>query len=261
MRKLIFDTYLSILLDLRLALPHTLYRSALFPDFLCIGGQKCGTSWLYQNLRKQDGVFIPDNRYLHYFDRNFRSSYRQYIQNFEAGRERIKGEVIPGYGLLDRKRIKFVKKCNPDLKVIFIVRNPIHRAWSHALMHFLTFENRDFDSLTEEDFINHFQSNVSQQKGDYLRILGNWESVFSKENILVISYDDVCYRPKAVFMQVLNHIGINQPTDLDSISLHQRVNKGYDYEIPDNLLYFLEQFYGEKIKFFKSRYPFQSETW
>ena len=261
MRKLVFDTYLGILLNLRLALPGMIYRNALFPDFLCVGGQKCGTSWLYQNLRKQEGVFIPNDRYLHYFDRNFRGSYRKYLENFEIGRERIKGEVIPGYGLINRKRIKFVRKCNPDLKIIFMVRNPIHRAWSHALMHFLTFENRDFKSLTEEDFINHFESNVSQQKGDYLRILGNWESVFSEENILVISYDDVCYRPAWVFKQVLIHIGIKEPTDLDTLSLHQRVNKGYDLEIPPNLEYYLEQLYDEKMRAFKSRYPLQSETW
>lgn len=39
-----------------------------FPDFLCIGAQKCGTTWLYQMLRTQEGVWVPPVKELHYFD-------------------------------------------------------------------------------------------------------------------------------------------------------------------------------------------------
>lgn len=38
-------------------------------DFLCIGAQKCGTSWLYKNLQDIEEFNLPQVKELHYFDR------------------------------------------------------------------------------------------------------------------------------------------------------------------------------------------------
>jgi len=40
------------------------------PDFLGIGGQRCGSKWLYTNLRKHPGLWLPPIKELHYFDRS-----------------------------------------------------------------------------------------------------------------------------------------------------------------------------------------------
>jgi len=39
------------------------------PHFLCIGAQRSGTSWLYDNLRQVPGLWLPPVKELHYFDR------------------------------------------------------------------------------------------------------------------------------------------------------------------------------------------------
>jgi len=39
-----------------------------YPDFLCIGAQKAGTSWLYHNLRHHPEIWLPPLKELHYFD-------------------------------------------------------------------------------------------------------------------------------------------------------------------------------------------------
>lgn len=39
------------------------------PDFVCIGAQKAGTTWLYDNLAVQTGVWMPPEKELHYFNR------------------------------------------------------------------------------------------------------------------------------------------------------------------------------------------------
>lgn len=38
------------------------------PDFLCIGAQKAGTTWLYDNLRHHPKFWLPPIKELHYFD-------------------------------------------------------------------------------------------------------------------------------------------------------------------------------------------------
>jgi hypothetical protein len=40
------------------------------PDFLCIGAQKAGTTWLDTNIRCHPNVWMPPVKELHYFDRH-----------------------------------------------------------------------------------------------------------------------------------------------------------------------------------------------
>src|SRR3954471_8486885 len=39
------------------------------PDFLCIGAQKAGTGWLYEQLRSHPDFWMPPLKEIHYFDR------------------------------------------------------------------------------------------------------------------------------------------------------------------------------------------------
>ena len=41
------------------------------PDFLCVGLQKAGTQWLYDQLQNHDDFWMPPYKELHYFDREF----------------------------------------------------------------------------------------------------------------------------------------------------------------------------------------------
>src|SRR4051794_30739459 len=39
------------------------------PDFICIGAQKAGTGWLYEQLRSHPDFWMPPLKEVHYFDR------------------------------------------------------------------------------------------------------------------------------------------------------------------------------------------------
>ena len=41
----------------------------MYPDFLVIGGQKCGTTWLQDNLSRHSQVWLPPTKEVHYLDR------------------------------------------------------------------------------------------------------------------------------------------------------------------------------------------------
>ena len=47
--------------------------SNIGPDFICIGAQKAGTGWLYEQLRAHPDFWVPPIKELHYFDRLARS--------------------------------------------------------------------------------------------------------------------------------------------------------------------------------------------
>jgi hypothetical protein len=39
------------------------------PDFLVIGAQRAGTTWLHQVLRRHPSLWLPPVKELHYFDK------------------------------------------------------------------------------------------------------------------------------------------------------------------------------------------------
>lgn len=39
------------------------------PDFICIGAQASGSSWLYQQLKEHPDFDLPDKKEIHYFDK------------------------------------------------------------------------------------------------------------------------------------------------------------------------------------------------
>ena len=52
-------------------------KTPRFPDFLCIGAQRAGTSWLYRNLKQQPQIWLPPLKELHYFDTQWPSTTSQ----------------------------------------------------------------------------------------------------------------------------------------------------------------------------------------
>ncbi|WP_019531043.1 sulfotransferase [Dasania marina] len=67
------------------------------PNFLCIGAQKSGTTWLYENLSKHDDVWVTPVKELHYFNRVCLNSelLGYWDMPHPRGMERYKGLCIP----------------------------------------------------------------------------------------------------------------------------------------------------------------------
>ena len=119
------------------------------PDFLIIGAQKAGSTWIYDNLKQHPEVFLPEKVELLFFDLpdcTDRSKVADYSKNFEgAGNFKRVGEKTPGYfWSTDRTRSPTQPPIshNPDIAgsvvevlgdkvdVIVSLRHPVWRAIS-----------------------------------------------------------------------------------------------------------------------------------
>ena len=52
-----------------------------FPDFLCVGFQKCGTTWLHRNLKTHPNIWLPPVKETHYFNERYEGSFLGKIRN------------------------------------------------------------------------------------------------------------------------------------------------------------------------------------
>ena len=103
------------------------------PDFIGVGGQRCGSTTIWSLLRGDDRLFLPDQKELHYFtDRD--GDYREDISNYRAyfvgaRAEQLVGEFTPNY-LTSKIACERIQKHLPRAKIIITLRDPVARAIS-----------------------------------------------------------------------------------------------------------------------------------
>jgi len=99
-----------------------------YPDFYCIGVQKAGTTWLYENLNKHSGFWMPFLKEVDYFNYLYLPKQRHWIQPFihERCARNILG-IAAGQGWWADKdaerRIKAIER------VARLVVDPINDEW------------------------------------------------------------------------------------------------------------------------------------
>jgi hypothetical protein len=188
-------------------------------DFLGIGAQKAGTTWLAENLRVHPDVFIPERKELHYFDNKWNRPLSDYAHHFAEAAGQVRGEITPAYGILDPERIRYVARILPDLRLILLLRNPIERAWSHALMDLASRRGRDPAEVPTQEVIRFLESDVAGRRGDYLAILDAWGADFPREQLYVGFFEWIHERPRELLGDVFRHIGVSPEVHWDRFPL------------------------------------------
>src|SRR5262245_8764381 len=101
--------------------------------FLGIGAQKAGTTWLHENLRTHPVLSFPHGTEIHFWDAQ-RDRGIDWYRSLFVSSDRVEGEITPAYAILPPRQVAEIAATFPDLRLIYILRNPIDRAWSSALM-------------------------------------------------------------------------------------------------------------------------------
>lgn len=126
------------------------------PDFLVIGAQRSGSTWLHELLQSHPSIFMPQRRkevqyFNKYYDRGL-DWYRGFFPDGkQAGVYGAIGEATPTYlyksGVPER-----ISSALPDVKLLLILRNPADRAFSQFVMLSQNDDyRRSFEELLEEN--------------------------------------------------------------------------------------------------------------
>lgn len=240
-----------------------LFGEVSFPDFLGIGAQKSGTTWLNANLRSHPDIFLAKDE-LHYFDQYWWTSLRGYSEVFSERHASVAGEITPAYSILPVHRIRVIRALRPDLKLIFLMRNPIERAWSQARMNLVTLTDREYEEVSDEEFLDHFtqeRSISSIKRGDYLQILDNWLTVFPEDQLHVDFFERIADDPQGLLEDVFSFLGVSTEVDWKNFPYNEVIFSGSDREIPPHFRSFLEDLYTEDLKRLHDRFGEPVRPW
>ena len=197
----------------------------VFPNFLCIGVPKGGSTWLYELLNSHPEVWVPSQkREVHFFDndRNFQKGTSWYEKFFPDKEEKEKyraiGEITPHYLYLDARRIDYIVNNFSSIKnIILMVRNPVERLYSHYWFRKrMEGYNKEF-----EDFIEERPQLVAW--GFYAKHLENWLQYFDRTQILILIFEEAVRNVPQTKKTVAKFLRINEDFFPDK-SGEQKVN-------------------------------------
>src|SRR4028119_313721 len=106
---------------------------ARLPNFLYIGPDKAGSSWLHERLSLHPDIFLSPAKDLYYFDRYFERGPEWYAQFFRhATDEAIVGEVCQDY-LFHPAAPERIASQLVEPRLMVTLRDPVERAFSSYL--------------------------------------------------------------------------------------------------------------------------------
>lgn len=158
-----------------------------------------------------------------------------YASLFANAGDRLAGDITPSYSILDKSAIEYIHGVMPNAKLIFLMRNPIDRAWSHAIKDFTRFKKISPEDIPEEEYLKHFSSPGSRLRGDYARTIENWTTFYPKEQLFTGYYDQLKHEPEKLMADIYEFLGVEQDQITKLGGLQEKVNAGKQHKINDRL--------------------------
>jgi len=143
----------------------------------------------------------------------------------------LAGEASPSY-LFHPFAPQRVAELLPDVRLVALVRDPVDRAFSHYQHEVafgrepLSFEQAldqeeermrgELERMRDPAYFSHAWWNYTYaSRGLYAEQLERWLAVFPREQLLVVSSEDLLERPGETYSRVLEFLGA-PPHELDS---------------------------------------------
>lgn len=216
-----------------------MFLQRLMPDFLGIGAQRAGTTWLWVYLRRHPQIWTPRTKELHFFDRALPDragtlARARYGVRFLPGRlaGRVVGEITPAYAALPEDRVALIASWMPAARVIYLVRDPVDRAWSQAVKGFAAWAGRPLERATEDVLLSFFNLPEVRTRGDYIAALRLWRRYFPPHQVLVCLSEEMFAEPVRYLRHLFAFVGVDPDVPLDTAALGRRMHAGRHFPIP-----------------------------
>ena len=247
------------------------------PDFMCVGAQKSGTKWLYQQLHSHPGFWMPPIKELHYFDllsrtkradpqpRDERDAWflekirelrgrahidlEHYARLFEPKGPLLSGDITPAYSMLNDEIVDQIIDYFPNLKVIFVARDPVERAWSQLSMAVRLGNLPRFNV----DDVNEVMGNLLNP-GVLLRsypskIVARWKRYVRSDFFRLYFFDDLEEHPADLRRAVLDFLGADPNKSNGQLEVDYNSDAGIKkLRLSDKVRSHLAQFFKKELK-------------
>ncbi|MFU8816787.1 MAG: sulfotransferase family protein [Pseudomonadales bacterium] len=178
-------------------------------DFIHVGVQKAGSSWLQQALSRHPELFTgcgsQNDKDICFFSYHYDRGYEWYERHFTEGRAaRMRGEVSTSY-FPCRDAPGRIARYNPRMKILVCLRNPVDRLISNHL-HEIRLGHVSERNYDLADGIRNNPAYLEQSR--YYTLLKRWLREFSMENLHVTIFEHLFEAPEVHLGAIYRFLGI-----------------------------------------------------
>ena len=248
------------------------------PDFLCVGAQKAGTSWLYRQLVEHPDFWMPPVKELHYFDElsrtpsvasahardgrdlRFLESIKRlsarshldlelYARLFAAKEALLSGDITPAYSMLNDELIERIVSYFPNLKVIFLARDPVERAWSQLSMGVRLRNISPFDAADIDEVLRNLLNPGVLLRSHPSKIVARWKRYVRAELFRVYFFDDLERNPAELRRSIVKFLGADPEKPSGRLKAdHNRNASGNKLRLTTKVRSRIAQFFEQELK-------------
>jgi hypothetical protein len=215
-----------------------------------------GRRKLVMALRARDTervAWVVRRYFGHYGDRWYRGLFGH------AGAATVTGEITPSYAILGSEDVAHMRAVNPSLRLIFMIRHPVDRAWS--AIRFAIRKGRPDAAIEPSDrIIKRLRWTPMLRRGDYQRTLETFLQHFDRRQMLIGFYDAIGQDPAGLLDGITDFLGIT-PFDRTAIDNGMRVNPSEQAEMPAAVREFLTETYEPMIERLAERFGSYAARW
>ncbi len=216
------------------------------PNFFIAGAAKSGTTSLFHYVRQHPDVFMSRVKEPHYFcvpdfperfegpgDQGFNDNTMRTLEDYMALFDGVQNERVVGeasvYYLTFPQVATRIHKFNPDAKIVFILRNPVERAYS-AYMHTVRDgrETLSFEEALEQEAARKEQNYQPlwwyKEAGLYAKSIETYMSVFSRDQLKIFLYEDLADSERVV-RELLSFLHLRDDVHIDTSIRHNQSGK------------------------------------
>jgi hypothetical protein len=214
------------------------------PNFLICGAPKAGTTALYHLLEKHPDVLMSKVKETDFFQHNYSKGIEWFESHFkEYSGERAIGEASPGNMAHPEAAMRIAKHI-PQAKLIFVLRNPIERAYSQYLYGIYRGTNSPCESFSSliRDKSNSWGQRIIEL-GMYDSQIARFEKYFEQSQLKIILHEDLRKNPTKTLYDIYNFIGV------ESNHVSEKSTKYNETRYPKNMMiYRLVYFIWEPLE-------------
>lgn len=213
----------------------------MLPTFIVIGAMRCGTTSLYYLLSDHPEIGMSARKETDFFivEGNYNLGLPWYQSQFPDEAKAI-GECSPNY----TKRHLFlgapkrIKETIPDVKLIYLIRDPVQRTISH----YLSSRSRRKERRTIEEALSDLSVNNYVLTSMYYKQIELYLKFFPMSKICIVTTEELNQHPVRTTQKIYRFLGVNDQFESRWIgkvfnsSSAKRVQPSWLRWISDNLL-------------------------
>jgi hypothetical protein len=185
-----------------------------------------------------------------------------YGRLFEPKGSLLSGDISPNYSTLSSTLIRQIVEYFPNLKVIFIARDPVERFWSHLSMEVHYRQIEPFDATN----INEIHRNLLR-RGMRLRsypstVVARWKRYVHPERFRIYFFDDLQTNPAELRRCILCFLGADPNKPSGSLRLDHNSWAGREkLPLTDQVRSHLAEFFKKELKTCAAKFGRAAREW